>query len=188
MSATGRLQLHLGCGKRYIPGFVHVDVDDFPHIDYRASIDRLPMFESDTVDLIYCCHAFTYFDRLQASEVLAEWRRVLKPAGILRLAVPDFEALARLYETTGDLTLILGPLFGRITVETVQGPQVLYERTTYDFRSMERICLQAGFKAVARYDWRQTIHKEYDDHSQAYFPHMDKEHGVLLSLNVEAVK
>jgi hypothetical protein len=29
---------------------------------------------------------------------------------------------------------------------------------------------------------------EFDDHSQAYLPHMDKENGTLISLNIEAVK
>ncbi|GAG94071.1 unnamed protein product, partial [marine sediment metagenome] len=33
-----------------------------------------------------------------------------------------------------------------------------------------------------------TIHKGYDDCSQSYIPHMDKEHGLLISLNVEAEK
>lgn len=45
-----------------------------------------------------------------------------------------------------------------------------------------------GFENVHRYDWRQRIHKDYDDHSQAYFPHLDKENGILISLNVEAIK
>jgi len=27
-----------------------------------------------------------------------------------------------------------------------------------------------------------------DDHSQAYLPHMDKENGILISLNIEATK
>lgn len=46
----------------------------------------------------------------------------------------------------------------------------------------------AGFKDVRRYDWRQTEHKDYDDFSQAYIPHMDKENGLLISLNIEATK
>jgi hypothetical protein len=46
----------------------------------------------------------------------------------------------------------------------------------------------AGFTNVRRYDWRQTVHKDHDDFSQAYIPHMDKENGLLISLNVEADK
>jgi hypothetical protein len=28
----------------------------------------------------------------------------------------------------------------------------------------------------------------FDDHSQAYIPHMDKENGTLISLNIETIK
>ena len=38
------------------------------------------------------------------------------------------------------------------------------------------------------YDWEQTEHSKFDDHSQAYIPHMDKENGTLISLNVECIK
>jgi len=45
-----------------------------------------------------------------------------------------------------------------------------------------------GFERVARYDWRDTEHAEIDDYSQAYVPHMDKDNGTLVSLNVQAYK
>ena len=182
------LQLHLGCGKRHIPGFIHIDLDDFPHIDYRSGIDRLPMFADEAAELIYCCHALQYFDRTEAREVLSEWRRVLRTGGTLRCSVPDVDALARVYQNTDDLNEILGPLYGRIVVRTTEGNPVLYHRTAYDYRSLEQLLLETGFRSVCRYDWRQTIHKDYDDLSQADKPHMDKEHGSLISLNVEAVK
>jgi len=45
-----------------------------------------------------------------------------------------------------------------------------------------------GIESVERYDWRDTEHADFDDHSQAYIPHMDKENGVLVSLNVQGTK
>ena len=183
---TGKVQLHLGCGKRVIPGFIHVDVADFPHIDYPVPIDSLPMFADGSVDLIYCSHAFEYFDRVQAKQVLGEWHRVLRPAGTLRLGVPAFEALVKVSLDYHRLELILGPLYGRMEVATRQGPAVLYHKTTYDFPSLRAVLEDGGFTKVRRYDWRQTDHAECDDFSQAYIPHMDKEHGMLISLNVEA--
>jgi predicted SAM-dependent methyltransferase len=187
-SAERSLRLHLGCGRRYIPGFVHVDLADFPHIDHRHDISTLPMFSDGSADLIYVCHAFEYFDRVQAPAVLGEWRRALRVGGVLRLAVPDLEALARIYLKTGDLGLILGPVYGRIVIATPGGEQVAHHRTGYDLASLTEVLVSAGFRDVRRYDWRETEHADIDDFSQAYIPHMDKQHGTLISLNVEATK
>jgi len=144
------------------------------------------MFKDETVDLIYCCHALEYFDREDAQQkVLPEWYRVLKHNGILHLAVPDFEAIVKVYLKYRNLNHrgILGPLYGRIVVDGIK-----YHKCTYDFPSLKKVLELVGFREILRYDWRKTIYKDYDDFSQAYIPHMDKEHGILISLNVEAKK
>ena len=41
------IKVHLGCWHRFIPGFVHVDLCDMPHIDHMSSIDLLPFFTDD---------------------------------------------------------------------------------------------------------------------------------------------
>ena len=182
------MKLHLGCWHRYIPGFVHVDLCDMPHIDHRSGIDRLPFLQDGTADLIYCSHALEYFDRDQARTVLAEWHRVLAPGGTLRLAVPDFPALIWVYQQTGDLARVLGPLYGKMTIETDTEPQTLYHKTTYDQASLSSLLLECGYQNPRRWDWRTTEHANVDVHSQAYFPHMQKQTGILVSLNIEANK
>lgn len=142
------------------------------------------MFANDSAEIIYASHVLEYFDRLEARAVLAEWKRVLAPSGILRLAVPDFEALAEVYVLHHKLDLILGPLYGRMD----SAGETIYHRTVYDLAALKAILEEAGFRDVRPYDWRATIHREVDDHSQAYIPHMDKEHGKLVSLNVECAK
>lgn len=187
VSDTG-LRLHLGCGKRHIPGFVHVDLDEHPHIDHYHDIRRLPMFEDGSADLVYACHVLEYFDRVEVLDVLKEWHRVLRPGGTIRLAVPDFSALAEAYRRWGDLSKIIGPLFGHIEIDTPEGMKKLFHRTVYDFDTLQNTLETAGFCQVRRYDWADTVHKDHDDFSQAYLPHMDKENGLLISLNVEATK
>lgn len=178
------VQLHLGCGKRCLPGFIHVDLADFPHIDYRHDIRTLPMFADDSVDLVYACHVLEYFDRVEVVDVLKEWRRVLKPNGVLRLAVPDIDALILVYLTSNELGKILGPLYGRWSV----GDLTLYHKTVYNVDDLTALLESCGFVDVHIYDWRRTIHRNFDDYSQAYYPHMQKETGVLISLNVECCK
>ncbi len=181
-------KLHLGCGKRFIPGFVHVDLGDFPHIDFRRDISDLSVFSDNSVELIYCSHSLEYFDRIQAENTLKEWFRVLKPTGTLRLAVPDFAALVKVYLKYKSLDLIIGPLYGRIIIKDTKDEKVVYHKTCYDFDSLKKILEKCGYVDVCRYEWRKTEYKDYDDYSQAYIPHMDKEHGILISLNVEATK
>jgi SAM-dependent methyltransferase len=176
------MKLHLGCGKRYIPGFVHIDAVDYPHVDHVATIDNLSFIPDDSVDLIYNCHVLEHFKRRDVDRVLCEWRRVLKPGGVLRISVPDFAQLCEVYRRENRLDLVIGALFGR--------QDYLYNihYNVFDFSSLERALEQAGFARVRRYDWRQTGHADVDDFSQAYIPHMDKEHGTLISLNVECDK
>ncbi len=183
------LQLHLGCGKRNIPGFVNIDLAKFSHIRYHRPINDLKILKNNSVDLIYCCHAFEYFDQFEAFKALKEWRRVLKRGGKLRLAVPDFENIIKVYlKYRKDINHkgILGPLYGRWPILGTK--KIVYHKTAYDFKSLKKILEESGFRNVKRYSWQKTIHKNFDDHSQAYIPHLDKKRGILISLNVEAIK
>jgi predicted SAM-dependent methyltransferase len=177
------VKLHLGCGPRHIPGFCHIDIIKHPHVDVVAAVDDLFMIQNGSVDLIYACHILEHFNRNSRLRVLREWHRVLKPGGILRIAVPDFEMCARLYlEGKATLSQIHGPVVG--------GQTYLYNfhYAIYDFETLKGVLGECGFQDARRYDWRLTEHASVDDFSQAYLPHMDKENGTLISLNVEATK
>ena len=179
------IKLHLGCWKRILPGFIHIDLCDLDHIDVKTSVDDLSMFKDESVGLIYASHVLEYFDRLEVNKVLKEWHRVLRPRATLRVAVPDFEALIEVYKRTGIIENILGPMYGKIFVENTD--MVMYHKTAYDFRSLKDLLEKNGFNKVRRYRWQDTPpHDKIDDHSQAYFPHMDKKNGILVSLNLEA--
>lgn len=178
------MKLHLGCGKRHIPGFVHVDLNPFPHVDYVQDIRKLAQFGDETVDLVYASQVLEYFDRFEVVDVLREWTRVLKRGGILRLSVPNFEVLSRLYQAGFSLDYFVGTLFGRWE----SGGQVIYHRMTYDEPTLTRYLADAGYVDIKHWRWQETEHGDVDDFSQAYFPHMDKERGIQVNLNMQGVK
>jgi ubiquinone/menaquinone biosynthesis C-methylase UbiE len=176
------VKLHLGCGPRHIPGFVHVDLQRAPHVDIVGPVERLPVRDG-SVSLIYASHVLEHFGRYAYQDVLKEWFRVLAPGGILRLSVPDFAACAAIYYESGLVDGLSG------LVGLVVGGQ----RNEYDFHKMvfDEAFLRSelaaiGFREVRRWDWRATEHAHIDDYSQAYIPHLDKQGGRLMSLNLEA--
>jgi predicted SAM-dependent methyltransferase len=178
------IKLHLGCGKRnFGPDWVHIDGINLPHIESHNVID-LP-YKMETVDLIYASHLLEYFDRQDAHSVLDNWRSKLKVGGILRLAVPNWEAMVKLYyDKKYVLSDLLGPLYGKWSIDG----DFVYHKTVYDYYELRKVLEDAGFKTVREWDWRTVDHGKFDDHSQAYLPHMDKENGTLISLNLEAIK
>ena len=116
--------------------------------------------------------------------ILKELYRVLKPGGIFRVATPDFNIITKLLHEGYSLKEFLGPLYGKMNM----GSKIIYHKTTYNYNDLKTLLSECGFSKVNFYNWKNTEHSNFDDHSQAYIPHMDKENGTLISLNVEATK
>ena len=83
---------------------------------------------------------------------------------------------------TKNLRILSGMLYGG------QDYDENYHYWCWDFDTLSTELKSIGFKNVERYDWKKTEHNNIDDYTQIYLPHMDKENGTLLSLNIEATK
>ena len=127
------MKLHLGCGNRHLPGWVHIDLVEYPHIDYQQRIDKLTMFEDNSVDEIYACHCLEHFKRHEVQDVLCEWSRVLKTGGGIHIAVPNFQAIIEEYLSFQKLESVLGPLYGRQDYEY----NIHYH--TFDLRFLQKL-------------------------------------------------
>ena len=178
-------RLHLGCGGRHIPGFFHIDALSYSHVDHVGPVDRLPFISDGSVEMIYASHVLEHFSRTEYLSVLHEWRRVIKPGGILRLSVPDFAACAAMY-TEGKLEGGLNDIIGLVVGG--QRDQYDYHKMIFDQPSLTKTLHAVGFSSVRCWDWRQTEYAHIDDYSQAYLPHMEKDAGKLMSLNLEGIR
>lgn len=177
------LKLHLGSGSRIIPGYVNTDIQDLPGVDLICDLRDLP-FPDLSVDFIYSCCAIEHFRRDEWQGVLAHWHAKLKLGATLRLSTVDFEACCLRYNETGYIEELLGLVIG--------GQKNPYDHhgMIFDFPSLKKALEAIGFVNVQRYDWRETDYgrMKIDDFSQAYLPHMDRENGQLMMLNLEATK
>jgi predicted SAM-dependent methyltransferase len=91
--------INLGCGNRHHPAWKNFDFEsshpDVVACDLRSGI---PLAD-ETADVVYHSHVLEHFVKDDAIFFLHECKRILKPGGILRVAVPDLEQIVRSYLT-----------------------------------------------------------------------------------------
>ena len=178
-----KLKLHLGCGNKILPGYLNIDCRYQPGVDEINNVQFLRNYEDNSVDEIYACHVLEHLGRWNYLDALERWYEILKPGGVIKIAVPDFEAVVKIYsENKFDLPKIRGLLYGG------QDYDGNIHTWCWDTKSLSDDLESIGFKETQRYDWRETDHSYIDDFSQCYLPHMDKENGTLMSLNIKAIK
>lgn len=96
-AGTGPVRLHLGCGHKILDGYVNIDLYS-PVADVKMDITTLSGFDDESVDEIYLNAVFEHLYIFEQRKALAEWRRVLKPGGSLRIdSLPDFDEIVRAY-------------------------------------------------------------------------------------------
>ena len=89
--------LNCGCGQRF-----HVEWTNIDSVSRGASVlvhdlkKGIP-FPAQSFEVVYHSHLLEHFAKADADGFLRECFRVLRPQGILRVAVPDLEQIARTY-------------------------------------------------------------------------------------------
>lgn len=177
-----KIKLHLGCGEKIIPNYVNIDIRGNLKCDLIDDISKLENFKKNSVDEIYCCHVLEHFGRHQYLNVLKRWYDVLKIDGILKLSVPDFKSVFEMYKEGYPLKKLYGFIYGGQTY-----PEN-FHHVGFDFESLKEDLESVGFEKIELWDWKKTEHNYIDDYSQSYLPHLDKENGKLMSLNIRCTK
>ena len=150
------LILNIGSGKRPIQGFINIDLD--AKADIQADVRNGLPYDAGTVDAIYSEHFFEHLSQNEGLAFLRECRRVLRPGGVVRLAMPDLDELVRRYgsdDWRGD-----GDMF-RMGYEWVDNRCEMLNlamrewghKWVYNEEELVRVAELAGFASQRRMDW-----------------------------------
>jgi SAM-dependent methyltransferase len=81
-------KLNVGCGKDIREGWVNLDLEPLPGVDFVHDINHLPLpFSDEEFDLISCKDVLEHVDYIPA---IRDLHRILKPGGRLIVRVPHF--------------------------------------------------------------------------------------------------
>jgi predicted SAM-dependent methyltransferase len=91
--------LNIGCGSYYSMESTWTNLDFVSldkHVIAHNLLKGIP-FNDNSFDFVYHSHVLEHFSKQDGERLIQECFRVLKPGGILRVAVPDLETIVRNY-------------------------------------------------------------------------------------------
>lgn len=131
------MRLNLGAGD--------VEIDGYMPRDAKTGDVLWPLPDADeSADEIRASHVLEHFPHSVVPDVLREWVRVLKPGGVLRIAVPDFEVLASQYLAGASL-----PFQGYVMGG--QTDRLDYHKTIFDIDILADLLRKAGLVGIRRW-------------------------------------
>ncbi len=96
MSVKKKL-LNLGCGNNFRKEWINIDFTSrSEYVTAHNLLMGIP-FNDNEFDVVYHSHLLEHFPKNKALGFINECYRVLKPGGIIRIAVPDLERIVKLY-------------------------------------------------------------------------------------------
>ena len=167
--------LNLGCGERFHAAWTNLDLMPADPAIRQFDVTQPLPFEDGVFDAVYHSHLLEHLPRHRALPFLRECRRVLRPGGILRLAIPNLEAIARLYlyalddawrgdaEALSQHRWLVMELYDRATRETSGGATVAHMQTEtcplawYRLGADGEIIRQHKSPAVLHPTWRDRV-------------------------------
>jgi len=170
-------RLHLGCAYTVLPGWVNIDLFGRVPADVALDVTKPLPFADASIDAIFTEHMVEHLTYQEAFRLARECARVLRPRGVLRVVVPDFERYVRSY--AGEDNVIDTVQSGRLTrlvglASTVYGSS---HQSIWDGDTLTAVLEGAGLSATVSTFGNSRIQ-----------PCPDSEARAIESLYVEAVK
>lgn len=135
------MKLNLGCGD--------TPIDGYENLDRKSGQEVYPLtYPDNSVSEIRASHVLEHFGHGLVVHVVKEWCRALKPGGVLKIAVPNLEWIARQY-LDGQPINVQGYLMGG----QVDGND--YHGAAFDKESLIEIMRVCGLQDIR--EWTSDI-------------------------------
>ena len=156
--SDGVRRLNWGCGDWTMPGWINADIKQGDGIDIVGDIrEGLPL-DTDSIDYAVSIHSLPEIPYTELIRTLVELRRVLRPGGVLRVALPDLDKGIEAYHRR-DSSYFKVPDEDAKSVGAKFVTQMVwygYSRSLFTHEFIEEQLLKAGFASVQHCAFKQT--------------------------------
>jgi predicted SAM-dependent methyltransferase len=170
LSAKDIDRLEIGAGAKGRNGWTTLDLYG---ADYTWDLRwRLPLRDA-SVGEVYSSHVMEHFSYPDLIRLLSEVRRVLKPGGVYKAAVPNAALYVDAYvkRNASALKLAYGPaLHSALPIDALNYVAYMdgHHRYLFDPENLQRVLKVAGFNDVRPRDFEPGLDLEARDHESIY--------------------
>lgn len=154
--------VNLGSGPRGLDNRHWVNVDGFrdQNVHYLLDFGRALPFPDESVEGVFCEHVLEHFSLEDGEKLTKESYRILRPGGCLRVIVPDAERVLKRYFDSPDEIVARRGVGTETPMEIVNlfFRQRYEHQFLYDWPTIQKMLLRAGFNAVFRSAFGQNGH------------------------------
>ena len=160
------LKIHFGSGNIKLPGWLNTDLFDRDENlkikpDMYLNITQKLPFKNNVASFLYNEHLVEHIEVEKITLFFKEAYRILKKGGVLRLATPDLEHLAKKYLSKSwkkqDWLSWPEYRFIKTKAEMLNIAMRWWEhKYLYDEEELKRRLRESGFKKIKRVDWRKS--------------------------------
>lgn len=189
--------LAIGCGNvNYGENWFCTDLNQHPlNKVHRLDVLKKWYFNDNTFSYIYSEHVLQSFDYESLLFVLSEVRRVLKPEGVFRFAVPSLDRWINYYVFDNDLhddcTRIAMDSLSKKTQDAVISKALVFNNSLrnqenklfLDYRTYKEILLKVGFRNICQEQLYCSRHLSLNN-----MEHRKGKYNVMETLVIEAMK
>lgn len=159
-----KVMLHIGCGNNYFHGWINIDNNsdnNIKKLDLNWDLRNKLPFVNNSIDIIYNEHLIEHLTVKQSKRAIKEFFRVLKPNGVLRIAMPDLDDVIKQYLdpdwSKHECIKRFGLDFVKSRAEMINinfrwwGHQWLY-----NWEELERRLKECGAKTIIKCEWANS--------------------------------
>jgi len=175
------VRVHLGPGEIDLLGWINIDMRDLPHIHLVGGRDEFKKFSNSSLSEVYACHILEHISIDDVKPLVQLLSSKIEKGGVIRLSVPDFDALIKIYNENGkNCKFIERPLLGG------QNYAFNVHKSIYNKKNLSNILTECGFSSVEVWDSYEDFGIDIGDWS---IQELETPLGRrFISLNLKAVK
>ncbi len=160
------VKLNVGCGTDYKEGWVNVDNNsdnNITKLDLNHDLRNPLPYKDNTVDFIFNEHFFEHLTVEEGQMAMKEFMRVLKPGGVMRIAMPDLEDTVEAYYNPKwkerDVMRKFDLEFVQTRAEMINMNFHWWgHKWLYDWEELERRLREAGYTKIKRCKHSKSKH------------------------------